>query len=65
MDKQVNLSKAMQNALNRMGHSWQSAYELKATLTTLKALEKLGLIVSKHEQGHLFFPRTEIKWMKS
>lgn len=39
-----------------------SSYDLRATLTTMRALEARGLVRSRHELGSIFSPQTNIKW---
>lgn len=47
-----------------MTKNWRSSYELGISLNTLQALEKRGLIRSKHNLGSMFSPRTAILWRK-
>jgi len=42
---------------------WWCAYDLQARLSTLQALVKKGLLISKSEYGAIIFPRNEI-WFK-
>ena len=55
------LSKVQERTLSKMElHKWYSAYGLQCSLSTLNALIRKDKVVSRHNLGHLFSPRTEI-----
>lgn len=41
----------------------RSSYDLRATLGTLCALERRGLVSARRGLGSIAMPRTSIKWM--
>lgn len=56
------LSKTQKEVLQRLGTEYKCAYELKASMATLDALEKKGLATSKSGLGAIFSPRTSIEY---
>lgn len=62
MDK---LTKTQQEVFNRMVvGKWYSAYDLKASLATLNALNKKKLVLRASGHGYLFSPRTSIEFKR-
>lgn len=58
------LSGVQRMILGKLTDKWQSAYELRASLATLRALEREGLAKSKETLGSMFSPRVNILWRK-
>lgn len=57
------LSSKMADVLSRLRDGKpQSSYDLRATLTTMRALEGRGLVTSKHGLGSMAFPQSSIMW---
>ena len=58
------LSAAQRAALiNLSREKWISAYEARATLKTLEALKKKGLVRDQAQVGYFSMPRTAIEWI--
>ena len=62
----MQLSKTQQQVLERMDDTWKSSYELRASMSTLNALESRGLVESRGygRPGSFSMPRVVIKWRK-
>lgn len=61
----MKLSKVQKETLDKMEEGkWYSVYNLQASLNTLDALKRRGLVKREYRQGYMFFPRNQIKYMK-
>ena len=58
----MKLSKAQQEALNKLTNEWQSAYSMQVRVDTLGALHRNGLIDCWYDVGSVWSPRTCTKW---
>jgi hypothetical protein len=59
--KVESLSLAQKKVFSRMDKAvWKSAYDLGASLTTLRCLTSKGFVESKSLPGSIAFPRTSI-----
>ena|SRR3990167_3241992 len=62
----MKLSPTQKRILERMPDGeWRSSFRLRASLSTLSALERRGLVESRHDLGSSFMPQTAIKWRKT
>jgi len=48
----------------KLTDEWQCAYSLKESLSTLRALVRLGVAESRSGPGAIFSPRTAIEFRK-
>lgn len=59
----MKLTQAQRNVLDRLSDErWRSAYDLSASLNTLKSLRAHRLVRSRSELGYMAFPRNNIEW---
>ena len=59
------LSDVQKSILGKMEKGkWYSAYDLKASLASLRAMERTRLVKSKEGLGSVAFPRVCIAWQK-
>jgi hypothetical protein len=55
------LSKIQEPTMNKMlDYKWHNAYELRARLSTMLALENMGYVERTNHLGSLFSPRNSI-----
>lgn len=62
----MKLSNAQQEALDRLTAEPQSAYKLRCSLPTLRALVRMGLArdVTRRGSGGMFSPRNHFEFVK-
>ena len=63
----MRLTAAQQRVLDKLTVDWQTAYNLRARMTTLNALERLGLAERRGHGalGAMFSPTTTIQYRLS
>ena len=58
----MKLSKAQQEALDKLTDGWQSAYDMQVRLSTLYSLRGKGLVETQYNVGSFSSPRVCTMW---